>query len=166
MDCRRDKWLHFFSFVLSPVRSTTVVIMQFKFLRPEDWIFSALVYDQLQFLNLKSYIEKKKQLPAHKLPLLECLQIVDEKAFYFVILLKYALQAPSRLTVNFQNLSTNVSSHRVSWILLLKPCLKFLETKVQTVKLTISVSRCDSVKALANCRIADGGLLPWQTRVW
>lgn len=73
--------------------------MQFKFLRPEDWIFSALVYDQLQFSNLKSYTEKK-QLPAHKLPLLECLQIVDEKAFYFVILLKYT-QAPSRLTVNF-----------------------------------------------------------------
>ena len=139
MDCRRDKWLHFFSFVLSPVRSTTVVIMQFKFLRPEDWIFSALVYDQLQFLNLKSYIEKKKQLPAHKLPLLECLQIVDEKPFYFVILLKYA-QAPSRLTVNFQSLSPNVSSHRVCWILLHKPCLNFLETKVQTVTLTISVS--------------------------
>lgn len=132
-------------------------------MRPEDWIFSALVCDQLQFLNLKSYAEKK-QLPAHKLPLLECLQIVDEKAFYFVILLKYA-QAPSRLTVNFQNLSTNVCSHRVCWILLLKPCLKFLETKVQTVTLTISVSRCDSVKALANCRIADGGLLRWQTRV-
>ena len=32
--------------------------MQFKFLRPEDWIFAALVYDQLQFLNLKSYTEK------------------------------------------------------------------------------------------------------------
>ena len=73
--------------------------MKFKFLKPEDWIFSALVCDQLQFLNLKSYTEKK-QLPAHKLPLLECLQIVDEKAFYFVILLKYA-PAPSRLTVNF-----------------------------------------------------------------
>ena len=47
----------FLNFVLSLVRSTTVVIMQFKILRPEGYIFSALVYDQLQFLNLKSYTE-------------------------------------------------------------------------------------------------------------
>ena len=137
LDCRRDKWLHFFSLVLSPVRSTTVVIMQFKFLRPEDWIFFCVSLWPIAVPKFKE-LHGKKQLPAHKLPLLECLQIVDEKAFYFVILLKYA-QAPPRLTVNFQNLSTNVCSHRACWIFLLKPCLKFLETKVQTVTLTISV---------------------------
>ena len=63
----------------------------------------------------------------------------------------------SSFTINGEhppkNLSIKVCSHRVCWILLFKPCLKVLETKVQTVTLTISVSVCDSFEALASCLI-------------